>query len=99
MGAQDGETNYTMVTAAGRPAQALGAADLSARCPQIRCGPGRAAVSEPAAGAVLAGQALRRLARWMRDQPAVRLHPHRRVVAVDGAGAVLLADGTTLTGD
>jgi len=99
MGAQDVGTNYAMVTATGMPAQALTAAELSARYPQIRFGPGRAAVFEPAVGAVLAGQALLRLARWMRDQPAVHLHPHRRVVAIDGPGAVLLADGTALTGD
>ena len=84
MAAQDVETSHAMVTAAGLPARALTAAELSARYPQIRFPPGRAAVFEPAAGAVLAGQALLRLARWMRDQPAVRLYPHRRVVAVDG---------------
>jgi len=99
MAAQDVETNYTMVTATGMPARALTAAELSARYPQIRFEPGRAAVFEPAAGAVLAGQALLRLARWMRDQPAVRLYPHLRVVAVDGAGAVRLVDGTALAGD
>jgi glycine/D-amino acid oxidase-like deaminating enzyme len=110
MDAQDVGTNYAMVTAAGLPAQALTAAELSARYPQLRFGPGWAAVFEPAAGAVLAGQALRRLARWLHDQPAVRLHPHRPVVAIDGAGvgrsekikpsaSVLLADGTALAGD
>jgi sarcosine oxidase len=99
MAAQDVGTNYAMVAAAGLPAEALTAAELSARYPQIRFGPGRAAVFEPAAGAVLAGQALVRLARWMRDQPAVNLHPRRPVVAIDGAGAVRLADGTALTGD
>lgn len=99
MAAQDIETNHAMVTATGMSAQALTAADLSAQYPQIHFGPGRAAVFEPAVGAVLAGQALLELARWMRDQRAVQLHPHRRVVAIDGAGAVLLADGTALTGD
>jgi sarcosine oxidase len=99
MAAQDVETNVAMVTVAGLPAQALTAAELSARYPQIRFWPGRAAVFEPAAGAVLAGQALVGLARWLRGQPAVRLHPHRPVVAIDGAGAVLLADGTALAGD
>ena len=84
MGAQDVGTHYAMVTATGMPAQALTAAELNARYPQIRFEPGRAAVFEPAVGAVLAGQALLRLARWMRDQPAVHLHPHRRVVAIDG---------------
>ena len=76
----------------------LTAGELSARYPQIRFGPGRAAVFEPATGAVLAGQALAELARWIRGQPAARLHPHRPVVAIDGACAVL-ADGTALTGD
>jgi sarcosine oxidase len=99
MAAQDVGTNYAMVTATGLSAQVLTAAELSARYPQIRFWPGRAAVFEPAAGAVLAGQALVGLARWLRDQPAVRLHPHRPVAAIDGAGDVLLADGTALTGD
>jgi sarcosine oxidase len=99
MAAQDVGTNYAMVTATGLSAQVLTAAELSARYPQIRFWPGRAAVVGPAAGAVLAGQALVGLARWLRDQPAVRLHPHRPVAAIDGAGDVLLADGTALTGD
>jgi glycine/D-amino acid oxidase-like deaminating enzyme len=99
MAAQDVGANQAMVTAAGLPAQALTSADLSARYPQLRFQPGQAAVFEPAAGAVLAGQALVGLARLMRAQPAVRLHPNRPVVAIDEAGGVLLADGTTLTGD
>jgi glycine/D-amino acid oxidase-like deaminating enzyme len=81
------------------PARVLTAAELSARYPQITFGPGQAAVFEPAAGAVLARQALLALARWLREQPAVQLHPHREVVAIDATGAVLLADGTALTGD
>ena len=99
MAARDVGANCAMVTATGMSARALTAAELSARYSRIRFGPGRAAVFEPAVGAVLAGQALVRLARWMGDQPAVQLHPHRQVVAIDGAGAVLLADGTALTGD
>jgi len=98
MAGQDVGTNYAMVTAAGLSAQVLTAGELSARYPQIRFGPGREAVFEPAAGAVLAGQALAELVRWIRGQPAARLHPHRPVVAIDGARAVL-ADGTALTGD
>lgn len=99
MPAKDVEINYAMVTAAGISARALTATELSAQYPQICFGHDRAAVFEPSAGAVLAGQALVGLARWIRDQPTVRLHPNRPVVAVDGAGAVLLADGTALTGD
>jgi sarcosine oxidase len=91
--------NHAMVTAAGLPSRMVTAAGLGERYPQINFGPGRAAVFEPATGAILAREALLALARWLRGQPAVHLHPHREVVAVDGTGGVRLADGTALTGD
>jgi glycine/D-amino acid oxidase-like deaminating enzyme len=39
------------------------------------------------------------LARWLRERSAASLHPHRRVAAIGGAGAVRCADGTVLAGD
>jgi glycine/D-amino acid oxidase-like deaminating enzyme len=94
MPAADVAANHAIVTATGLPAKVVTAAELGERYPQINFGPGRAAVFEPAAGAVLARQALLALVGWLRDQSAVHLHPHRAVVAVDGAGGVPLADGT-----
>jgi glycine/D-amino acid oxidase-like deaminating enzyme len=97
-------TNHAMVTATGMPAGVLTTAELSADYPQVNFGPGRAAVWEPAVGAILARRALEALVCWLRDQPSVQLHPHEEVVAIgisaiDGMAAVWLADGTKLAGD
>jgi glycine/D-amino acid oxidase-like deaminating enzyme len=88
-----------LLTAAGATARVIPPRELPARCPRVRFPAGAAAVFEPAAGAVLAGRALRVMARWLRDQPGVRLYPHRRAVGVDGGGTVRLADGAVLAGD
>jgi len=88
-----------MVTATGLPASMLTAAELRARYPQINFGPGRDAVFEPDVGVILARRALLSMARWLRGEPAVRLHPYREAVAIDETGTVLLADSTTLAAD
>ncbi len=99
MAADDAPTNLTLLAWAGVAARALPAEDLAARYPRIRFAAGLAGVLEPAAGAVLADRMLAALAGWLRDRPGVRLHPRRRVVRVDDAGAVRLADGGVLGGD
>jgi glycine/D-amino acid oxidase-like deaminating enzyme len=51
---------------------------------------------------VLADHALVAMAHWLGEQPQVRLHPHREVVAVTelaGTGVIRYADGGTLTAD
>ncbi len=91
--------DLALAAAAGVSARAVSAAELRARYPHIRLAAGTEAILEPAAGAVLASRALRALAGWLREQPAVRLRPYSRVVAIDGAGAVRLADGAVLSGE
>jgi sarcosine oxidase len=95
----DVAVNLALAAAAGVSAQAVSAAELRARYPHIRFAAGTEAVLERTAGAVLADHALRALANWLREQPAVRLRPHSRVVAIDEAGVVRLADGDVLAGD
>ncbi|HEY2443345.1 MAG TPA: FAD-binding oxidoreductase [Streptosporangiaceae bacterium] len=100
--------NLALLAGAGAAARAVSAAELPARYPQIRLPAGGAeggaegdlqAIFEPPAGAVLAGQALLELARWLGRQPGVRLYPQHRVTAIDEDGAVRFADGTELAGD
>lgn len=83
---------------AGVTVRALTAAELADRFPQLRIAPGQQAILEPAAGTVLADRALQAAARWLRGHPAVRTHPHCRVVEL-AEGGVRLADGTRLFGD
>lgn len=99
MAARDAAANLAMLAAAGAPARELAPAQLSARYPQIRFPAGATAVLEPAAGAILADQALLAMARWLADQPAVRLLPGRRVTDIDQAGTVRLAGGEVLAAD
>ncbi|MBP2326481.1 glycine/D-amino acid oxidase-like deaminating enzyme [Kibdelosporangium banguiense] len=97
--AADTGGNLAMLIEAGASVQVLSAEDISLRCPHIRFEDGTKAVFEPAAGAVLADRALLAAARWLRDQPTVRMHRNSPVTEVDGSGEVRLADGTVLTGD
>jgi glycine/D-amino acid oxidase-like deaminating enzyme len=60
---------------------------------------GAAAVLEPHAGVLLADRVLRGAARWLRRHPLAELRPGREVVDVRAGGRVLLADGTTESGD
>jgi glycine/D-amino acid oxidase-like deaminating enzyme len=99
MPAEEVRPSLALLTAAGAGARTMSPGELSARYPRIRFPAGLAAVVESAAGAVLADKALTALAHWLRGQPAVRLHQHRRAVGVDEAGAVRLADGGILAGD
>jgi glycine/D-amino acid oxidase-like deaminating enzyme len=77
----------------------LSGRELAQLYPHVRFGAGDDGVLEPSAGTVQADRALRSAAGWLREQPAVRLHPHRRVVDVADTGSVRLADGTVLAGD
>jgi glycine/D-amino acid oxidase-like deaminating enzyme len=108
MPAADTPASLALLAEAGAAARAVSAAELPARYPQIRIPAGGAeggsesdleAIFEPPAGAVLAGQALLELARWLGRQPGVRLYPQHRVTAIDEDGAVRFADGTELAGD
>ena len=97
--ADDLPAELALLAGAGAAARALPAGQLAARYRQVRFPAGLAAVFEPAAGAVLADRMLAGLAGWLRGRPGTRLHPGRRVVAVDGAGGVRLAGGERLAGD
>jgi len=91
--------SLALLAAAGVTGQAVPTAALPGRYPQLRLPAGQAAVLEPDAGAVLAGEALHALASWLRAQPDVTVHPAHRVTAVAGTPVVRLADGTRLAGD
>jgi glycine/D-amino acid oxidase-like deaminating enzyme len=93
------EGNLGLLAVAGVSGQAVSAKELATRYPHLRFPAGLAAVLDPAAGAVLADRALAALTGWLRDQPEVRLYSRRRVVELDGAGFLRLADGTVLAGD
>jgi glycine/D-amino acid oxidase-like deaminating enzyme len=88
-----------LLAAAAEPAQEVPNAALLARYPQLRLGTGLAAIFEPAAGTVLAGEALAAVANWLREQPGVTLRPGHKVADVTEAGTVRLADGSVLDGD
>jgi glycine/D-amino acid oxidase-like deaminating enzyme len=72
---------------------------LAARYPQVRFADGDDAVLEPAAGTVLADQALLAAARWLRSRPSVQFHQHARAQTVTECGSVMLAGGDVLGGD
>jgi sarcosine oxidase len=95
----DIEAGLMLLAGADVPVQALSGSDLAARYAHIRFEPGQEAVLEPAAGTVLADQALRAAARWLHGRPAVRTHPYRRVTHVEESGTVVLANGDVLAGD
>jgi sarcosine oxidase len=99
MSAGEVESSLALLTSAGASGRPLSAEDLSARYPQIRFPAGLGAVLEPMTGIVQADRALMAMRGWLECHPAVRLYPHRRVVAVDEGGAVLLADGAVLAGE
>jgi glycine/D-amino acid oxidase-like deaminating enzyme len=99
MPAGEVESSLALLAAAGASGRPLSAGDLSAHYPRIRFPAGLGAVLEPVTGIVLADRALTAMRRWLGCQPAVRLYPRHRVVAVDEGGAVLLADGAVLAGD
>jgi glycine/D-amino acid oxidase-like deaminating enzyme len=91
--------NLALLGAVGEAAQAMSGAELSARYPQLRSTADRAAIFEPQAGAVLAGEALLALVAWLRQRPAVSLSAARRVMYVSESGTVRLADGSELAAD
>ncbi len=98
--APDLEAEHALLTRAGVPIRALSGRELSERCPQLRFGTARQhAILEPAAGTVLADQALLAAARWLRGHPGVRVHPHCRVTRVTESASVESADGRVLSGD
>jgi glycine/D-amino acid oxidase-like deaminating enzyme len=99
MAGRDVDATSALLAEADAAFLELSGRDLAQRYPHVRFGAGDEAVLEPSAGTVLADRALRTAAGWLGEQPAVRLHPHRRVVEVDDAGSVRLADGTVLAGD
>jgi sarcosine oxidase len=93
-----------LLAAEGELAQVVPRTALLKRYPQLRLGPGRlgtglAAIFEPAAGAVLASEALAAVANWLREQPGVTLRPGCRVAHITETGAVMLTDGSVLGGD
>lgn len=68
--------------------------------PRIGFPPGVAVVLEPHAGVLLADRVLSTAARWLRRHPSADLRPGSDVVGVrPDTGRVLLADGTTESGD
>ena len=81
------------------PAEPIAGAELAARYPQLRFSPDEQAILEPAAGTVLADQALQAAAGWLRDRPEVTSHPGSQVTRVTESGAVLLAGRDVLRGD
>jgi sarcosine oxidase len=83
----------------GVPTEALSGAELAARYPQIRFDADDSAVLEPAAGTVLADQALLAAAWWLRSRPSVQFHQHARVRRVTECRSVVLAGGDVLGGD
>lgn len=99
MPAQEVEPSLALLAAAEASGRPLSAGDLSAHYPQIRFPAGLEAVLEPETGIVQADRALTAMRGWLGSQPAVRLYPRSRVVAVDERGAVLLADGRVLTAE
>jgi glycine/D-amino acid oxidase-like deaminating enzyme len=96
---QDVPTSLDLLAKAGATAQPLGPEQLATRYPHLKFPGGNAAVLETRAGVVLADRALAALVAWLRRQPDIQLRLGQRVVAVDPAGAVRLADGTALHGD
>jgi sarcosine oxidase len=91
--------SLAMLRAAGEAGHAVSEAELSSRYPQLRPAAGRAAVFEPAAGTVLAREALLALASWLGQRSAVSLHAARRVTGVSESGTVQLAHGSVLAAD
>ncbi|HEY2579376.1 MAG TPA: FAD-dependent oxidoreductase [Streptosporangiaceae bacterium] len=99
MPAGDVPASLDLLAAAGVAAQAVPAATLAEKYPQLRLVGGRSAVYEPGAGAVLAAGALAALAGWLAGQPAATLRPGHRVTALDEDGGVHMADGSVLAAD
>lgn len=93
------ETTLALLTEAGAGAAILSPGELTDRYPQVSHQAGTGAVFEPQAGTVNAGGALSAAARWLTGQPGVRMHPARRVVAVEESGAVVFDDGSALAAD
>jgi len=85
-----------LLGAGGMPAEALTPEQLADRYPMLRLPPGHAAILEAAAGVVLADLLLSRLGQWLGEQPGVRFRLGTPVTAIDPAGLVHLADGTSL---
>lgn len=83
----------------GVPTEALSGAELTGRYPQVRFEDGAQAILEPAAGTVLADQALLAAVWWLRSQPSVQIHQQARARKVTAAKAVLLAGGDVIGGD
>lgn len=91
--------DLALLAAAGETGREVPAADLPASYPQLRLAAGSAAVFEPEAGAVLAGEALTALAAWLRSRRTVTLREGVRVVSVSESGAVRLAGGPIVAAD
>lgn len=93
------EAHLDLLADAGVAMQVLSAEELSAGYPRLRFAAGLEAVFESGAGVVLADRALAALADWLRGRPGVRLHPGRRVVAVEDRHTVRFANRAALSGD
>jgi sarcosine oxidase len=83
----------------GVPFEAMAGAELTARYPQLQFTRDDQAILEPAAGTVLADQALLAAARWLHGRSTVRSYRGSRVTRVTESGAVVLAGGDVLGGD
>lgn len=94
----DLNAELAQLSEAGATVRVLTGPELPDRYPQLKLAPAQQAILEPAAGTVLADRALQAAARWLRGHPAVRTHPHSRVVELAEA-RVRLADGGVLSGD
>jgi sarcosine oxidase len=105
--AHDLDGHLALLGEAGVPARALSAKEVAKRYPAVLLPTGAHAIFEPAAGAILADQALQAMGSWLENQPGVSLLPHHRVIGIGSSGArsesttvsVHLADGSALTRD
>lgn len=99
MSQPEADSALLVLKEAGSSAWALTHDELAWEYPQVLVPPGTGGVFEPEAGTVRADKALNALIRWLRRQPSVHVHEHRRVVVVEERGAVFFEDGGTLAGD
>jgi sarcosine oxidase len=95
----EAENALLVLKEAGSNAWLLSSEELADRYPQVVVPAGTGGVFEPEAGTVRADRALSSLIRWLRRQPGVRVHEHKRVVVIEEHGTVVLEDGGTLSGD
>jgi sarcosine oxidase len=95
----EAENALLVMKDAGSGAWLVSPEELADRYPYVQTPMGTGGIFEPEAGMVRPDRALNALIRWLRRQPNVKVHEHRRVVVVEEHGAVIFEDGDTLEGD